>query len=412
MIVQYGGQTPLKLCRALEEAGVPIIGTSPDAIDRAEDRERFQQMVQRLNLRQPANATARSEDEALAASKAIGYPLVVRPSYVLGGRAMEIVYQEEELKRYMREAVQVSNDSPVLLDHFLNCAIEVDIDAVCDGEIVVIGAIMQHIEQAGVHSGDSACSLPPYSLPQHIQDEIREQVKKMALELGVVGLMNVQMAVQGEDIFVIEVNPRASRTVPFVSKCVGESLAKVAARVMAGKTLAEVGFTQEIIPPFFSVKEAVFPFAKFPGVDPILGPEMKSTGEVMGVGDSFAEAFAKAQLGASEILPTAGCAFISVREDDKPFAAQVAGDLVALGFEVVATAGTARVIEAAGLPVRRVNKVTEGRPHVVDMIKNDEVTLIINTTEGRQSIADSYSIRRNALQHKICCTTKIGRAHV
>ncbi len=408
VIVQYGGQTPLKLCRALEEAGVPIIGTSPDAIDRAEDRERFQQMVQRLNLRQPANATARSEDEALAASKAIGYPLVVRPSYVLGGRAMEIVYQEEELKRYMREAVQVSNDSPVLLDHFLNCAIEVDIDAVCDGEIVVIGAIMQHIEQAGVHSGDSACSLPPYSLPQHIQDEIREQVKKMALELGVVGLMNVQMAVQGEDIFVIEVNPRASRTVPFVSKCVGESLAKVAARVMAGKTLAEVGFTQEIIPPFFSVKEAVFPFAKFPGVDPILGPEMKSTGEVMGVGDSFAEAFAKAQLGASEILPTAGCAFISVREDDKPFAAQVAGDLVALGFEVVATAGTARVIEAAGLPVRRVNKVTEGRPHVVDMIKNDEVTLIINTTEGRQSIADSYSIRRNALQHKICCTTTIA----
>ncbi|MDF3935069.1 carbamoyl-phosphate synthase large subunit [Pseudomonas citronellolis] len=408
VIVQYGGQTPLKLCRALEEAGVPIIGTSPDAIDRAEDRERFQQMVQRLNLRQPANATARSEDEALALSKSIGYPMVVRPSYVLGGRAMEIVYQEEELKRYMREAVKVSNDSPVLLDRFLNCAIEVDIDAVCDGETVVIGAIMQHIEQAGVHSGDSACSLPPYSLPKHIQDEIREQVKKMALELGVVGLMNVQMAVQGEDIYVIEVNPRASRTVPFVSKCIGESLAKVAARVMAGRTLAEVGFTEEVIPPFFSVKEAVFPFAKFPGVDPILGPEMKSTGEVMGVGDSFGEAFAKAQLGASEILPNAGCAFISVREDDKPQAVQVARDLVALGFEVVATAGTAKVIEEAGLPVRRVNKVTEGRPHVVDMIKNDEVTLIINTTEGRQSIADSYSIRRNALQHKIYCTTTIA----
>ncbi|AYC31643.1 carbamoyl-phosphate synthase large subunit [Pseudomonas cavernae] len=408
VIVQYGGQTPLKLCRALEEAGVPIIGTSPDAIDRAEDRERFQQMVQRLNLRQPANATARSEEEAIRASKVIGYPLVVRPSYVLGGRAMEIVYEEDELKRYMREAVQVSNDSPVLLDHFLNCAIEVDIDAVCDGTDVVIGAIMQHIEQAGVHSGDSACSLPPYSLPKHIQDEIREQVKKMALELGVVGLMNVQMAVQGEDIFVIEVNPRASRTVPFVSKCIGESLAKVAARVMAGKTLREIGFTAEIIPPFYSVKEAVFPFAKFPGVDPILGPEMKSTGEVMGVGDSFAEAFAKAQLGASELLPTSGCAFISVREDDKPMVAQVARDLVELGFEVVATAGTARIIEAAGLPVRRVNKVTEGRPHVVDMIKNDQVTLIINTTEGRQSIADSYSIRRNALQHKICCTTTLA----
>ncbi|MER0043063.1 carbamoyl-phosphate synthase large subunit [Pseudomonas sp. MGal98] len=408
VIVQYGGQTPLKLCRALEEAGVPIIGTSPDAIDRAEDRERFQQMVQRLGLRQPANATARSEEEALTLSKSIGYPMVVRPSYVLGGRAMEIVYQEEELKRYMREAVKVSNDSPVLLDRFLNCAIEVDIDAVSDGEVVVIGAIMQHIEQAGVHSGDSACSLPPYSLPARIQDEIRDQVKKMALELGVVGLMNVQMAVQGEDIYVIEVNPRASRTVPFVSKCIGESLAKVAARVMAGKTLTELGFTKEIIPPFFSVKEAVFPFNKFPGVDPILGPEMKSTGEVMGVGDSFGEAFAKAQMGASEILPNAGVAFISVREDDKPEAIQVARDLVSLGFEVVATAGTARVIEAAGLPVRRVNKVTEGRPHVVDMIKNDEVTLIINTTEGRQSIADSYSIRRNALQHKIYCTTTIA----
>ena len=408
VIVQYGGQTPLKLCRALEEAGVPIIGTSPDAIDRAEDRERFQQMVQRLNLRQPQNATARSEDEALAHAKVIGFPLVVRPSYVLGGRAMEIVYQEEELKRYMREAVKVSNDSPVLLDHFLNSAIEVDIDAVCDGKDVVIGAIMQHIEQAGIHSGDSACSLPAYSLPQSIQDEIREQVKKMALELGVVGLMNVQMAVQGEDIYVLEVNPRASRTVPFVSKCIGESLAKVAARVMAGKSLQEVGFTQEVIPPYFSVKEAVFPFAKFPGVDTILGPEMKSTGEVMGVGDSFAEAFAKAQLGASEILPTGGCAFISVREDDKPFVADVARDLIAQGFEVVATAGTAKVIEAAGLPVRRVNKVTEGRPHVVDMIKNEEVTLIINTTEGRQSIADSYSIRRNALQHKVCITTTLA----
>ncbi len=408
VIVQYGGQTPLKICRALEEAGVPIIGTSPDAIDRAEDRERFQQMVQRLGLLQPQNATARSEEEAITASKEIGYPLVVRPSYVLGGRAMEIVYDEEELKRYMREAVQVSNDSPVLLDHFLNSAIEVDVDAVCDGEIVVIGAIMQHIEQAGVHSGDSACSLPPYSLPAHIQDEIRDQVRRMALELGVLGLMNVQMAVQGEDIYVIEVNPRASRTVPFVSKCIGESLAKVAARVMAGKTLTELNFTKEIIPPFFSVKEALFPFAKLPGVDTILCPEMKSTGEVMGVGDSFAEAFAKAQMGAGEVLPTSGCAFISVREEDKPFAADLARDLIGLGFTVVATTGTAKLIEAAGLAVRRVNKVTEGRPHIVDMIKNDEVSLVINTTEGRQSIADSYSIRRNALQRKIYFTTTLA----
>ena len=408
VIVQYGGQTPLKLARELEAAGVPIIGTSPEAIDRAEDRERFQQMVERLNLIQPANATVRSEEEAVRAANKIGYPLVVRPSYVLGGRAMEIVYQEDELKRYLRDAVKVSNDSPVLLDHFLNCAIEVDIDAVSDGKKVVIGAIMQHIEQAGVHSGDSACSLPPYSLPAVVQDEIREQVRKMALELGVVGLMNVQMAVQGETIYVIEVNPRASRTVPFVSKCIGQSLAKIAARVMAGKTLDEVGFTAEVVPPYFSVKEAVFPFAKFPGVDPILGPEMKSTGEVMGVGDSFAEAFAKSQVGAGEVLPTEGYAFLSVREDDKPFVADVARDLIELGFEVVATSGTARVIEAAGLKVRRVNKVTEGRPHIVDMIKNDEVRLVINTTEGRQSIADSYSIRRNALQHKVYSTTTLA----
>ena len=406
--MQYGGQTPLKLARALEEAGVPIIGTSPESIDRAEDRERFQQMVERLNLLQPPNATVRSEEEAIRAANKIGYPLVVRPSYVLGGRAMEIVYQEDELKRYLRDAVKVSNDSPVLLDHFLNCAIEVDIDAVSDGKQVVIGAIMQHIEQAGVHSGDSACSLPPYSLPAHVQDEMREQVKRMALELGVIGLMNVQLALQGDRIYVIEVNPRASRTVPFVSKCIGQSLAKIAARVMAGKTLEEVGFTEEVVPTYFSVKEAVFPFAKFPGVDPILGPEMKSTGEVMGVGDSFGEAFAKSQLGSGEVLPTSGSVFISVRDDDKPFVVDVARDLIELGFEVVATSGTAKVVAAAGLPVRRVNKVTEGRPHIVDMIKNDEIDLVINTTEGRQSIADSYSIRRNALQHKVYSTTTLA----
>lgn len=409
VIVQYGGQTPLKLCRALEEAGVPIIGTSPDSIDRAEDRERFQQMVDRLNLLQPSNVTARSEQEAIEGAERIGYPLVVRPSYVLGGRAMEVVYNVEELRRYMREAVQVSNDSPVLLDRFLNCAIEIDVDAICDGDEVVIGAIMQHIEQAGVHSGDSACSLPPYSLSTEIQDEIRKQVKAMALELGVIGLMNVQLALQDYKVYVLEVNPRASRTVPFVSKCIGASLAKIAARVMAGKTLQEIGFTQEIIPNYYSVKEAVFPFAKFPGVDPILGPEMKSTGEVMGTGDSFAEAFAKAQAGANDILPTeGGKVFISVRDDDKALAVNVARDLVNLGFEIVSTSGTAKLIEAAGVPVKRVNKVTEGRPHIVDMIKNGEINLIINTTEGRQSIADSYSIRRNALQQKICSTTTLA----
>lgn len=407
VIVQYGGQTPLKLSRGLEAAGVPIIGTSPEAIDRAEDRERFQEMIMRLGLKQPANATARSQDEALTKAKGIGYPLVVRPSYVLGGRAMEIVYNESELTRYMKDAVKVSNDSPVLLDHFLNAAIEVDIDAVCDGKQVVIGAIMQHIEQAGVHSGDSACSLPPYSLPEKVQDDMREMVVSMALELGVVGLMNVQLAYQDEQIYVIEVNPRASRTVPFVSKAVGVSLAKIAALCMAGKTLEEQGFTREITPRHINVKESVFPFNKFPGVDPILGPEMKSTGEVMGVGETFEEAFAKAASAAGEKLPTGGAAFISVRDVDKDRAIGLARSLNEMGFALVATGGTAEAIRKAGIEVKSVNKVREGRPHIVDAIKNGEIQLIINTTEGRKAIADSAEIRKSALQKKVAYTTTL-----
>jgi len=408
VIVQYGGQTPLKLARGLEAAGVPIIGTSPDAIDRAEDRERFQQMIGRLGLIQPENATVRSHEEGILAAREIGYPLVVRPSYVLGGRAMEIVYDEEELVRYMRNAVLVSNDSPVLLDHFLNAAIEVDIDAISDGKDVVIGGIMQHIEQAGVHSGDSACSLPPYTLPKDVQDEMREAVRKMAIELDVVGLMNVQLAWQGGQIYVIEVNPRASRTVPFVSKAIGVSLAKVAARCMAGKSLAEQGFTQEIVPTYYSVKESVFPFNKFPAVDPILGPEMKSTGEVMGIGDSFDEAFAKAALASGERLPAKGTAFMSVRDVDKPGAAKVAQDLVDAGFKVIATTGTAKALKEAGITVDRVNKVREGRPHIVDAIKNGQVQLIINTTEGRKAISDSAQIRQSALQTKVTYTTTLA----
>ncbi len=410
VIVQFGGQTPLKLARDLEAAGVPIIGTSPEAIDRAEDRERFQQMIERLNLKQPPNTTVRSEEAALAAAQKIGYPLVVRPSYVLGGRAMEIVYKEEELERYMREAVKVSNESPVLLDHFLNAAVEVDLDAVSDGKQVVIGAIMQHIEQAGVHSGDSACSLPPYSLDAETQDKMREMVKRMALELGVVGLMNVQLAVQDGEIYVIEVNPRASRTVPFVSKCIGLSLAKVAARCMAGTSLAEQNFTAERVPDYYSVKEAVFPFNKFPGVDPILGPEMKSTGEVMGLGESFAEAFSKAARGAGEVFPTEGRAFISVRDPDKAGVVSVAKQLLELGFELCATRGTHKVLADAGLACQRVNKVMEGRPHIVDMVKNGDIDLIINTTEGKQAIADSSLIRRSALQNKVSYTTTLAGA--
>ncbi|HSG87950.1 MAG TPA: carbamoyl-phosphate synthase large subunit [Pseudomonadales bacterium] len=407
VIVQFGGQTPLKLVEDLEAAGVPIIGTPPDAIDRAEDRKRFQEMIDKLGLRQPPNQTVMSYAEGLEAGKRIGYPMVVRPSYVLGGRAMEIVYQESELERYMLDAVRVSASSPVLLDHFLDQAVEVDVDAVCDGKDVVIGAIMEHIEQAGVHSGDSACSLPPYRLSAEVQERIREQIKAMALELGVIGLMNVQLAVQGNEIFVLEVNPRASRTVPFVSKCIGVSLAKVAARCMAGTSLVDQGFTKEIVPNYVCVKESVFPFNKFPGVDPILGPEMKSTGEVMGVGDSFDEAFAKATLGAGITLPTGGRVFLSVKDSDKPFVLPVARKLVDLGFTILATRGTRKLLLAAGIESEQVNKVTEGRPDISDELKNRKVDFIINTTEGRQSIADSAVIRRLALQYKVCYTTTL-----
>ncbi len=410
VIVQYGGQTPLKLARALEEAGVPIIGTSPESIDLAEDRERFQKMLHELGLRQPENRTATDPKEALALAREIGYPLVVRPSYVLGGRAMEIVYGEKDLERYMRDAVQVSNDSPVLLDRFLDHAQEVDVDAICDGERVWIGGIMEHIEEAGVHSGDSSCCLPPFSLNESMQEELRRQVRQMALKLGVVGLMNTQFAIQGDDIFVLEVNPRASRTVPFVSKATGVPMARVAARCMTGRSLTEQGIETEVSPPYFSVKEPVFPFVKFPGVDPLLGPEMRSTGEVMGTGRTFAEAFARAQLAAGVAMPRVGQAFISIRDADKERIIPLARDLHRRGFRLVGTRGTSRAIEAAGIPCKLVNKVTEGRPHIVDLIINGEIDFIINTTEGRQAIEDSYSIRREALQHKINYSTTISGA--
>jgi len=411
MIVQYGGQTPLKLARALEANGVPIIGTSPESIDVAEDRERFQKLLHKLGLRQPPNRTARTEAEALAHATEIGYPLVVRPSYVLGGRAMEIVHEQSDLERYMREAVKVSNDSPVLLDRFLNDATEVDVDCLSDGDQVFIGGVMEHIEQAGVHSGDSACSLPPYSLAEDTIAEIKRQTAMMARALNVKGLMNVQFAIQKGDVYVLEVNPRASRTVPYVSKATGLQLAKIAARAMAGRTLADQGITTEIVPPYYSVKEAVFPFNKFPGVDTILGPEMKSTGEVMGVGESFGEAFVKSQMAAGVRLPESGTAFISVKDQDKARAVEVARGLHTLGFKLLATRGTADRIEAAGIPVQRVSKVTEGRPHIVDAIKNGEVQLVINTVEERRNaITDSRAIRTQSLAAAVTFYTTIAGA--
>ncbi len=415
VIVQFGGQTPLKLARDLEANGVPIIGTSPDSIDVAEDRERFQKLLVKLKLKQPPNRTARSAAKALAAAGEIGYPLVVRPSYVLGGRAMEIVHEQSELERYMREAIKVSNDSPVLLDRFLNDAIEVDVDAVSDGKDVIIGGGMEHIEQAGVHSGDSACSLPPFSLSPALQEELRLQTVAMAKALKVIGLMNVQFAIQhgpeGAVVYVLEVNPRASRTVPFVSKATGLPLAKIAARCMAGRTLADQGVTREIVPPYYSVKEAVFPFIKFPGADTILGPEMKSTGEVMGVGETFAEAFVKSQLGSGERLPKSGKVFISLRDADKLPVLDIARVMTGMGFTLVATHGTAKALETAGLAVTRINKVAEGRPHIVDMIKNGEIVFIINTVEEKRSaIRDSYSIRRAALQQRVTLYTTLAGA--
>ncbi len=410
VIVQYGGQTPLKLARDLEAAGAPIIGTSPDSIDLAEDRERFQKLVDDLGLKQPPNCTARNADEALAMGADVGYPLVVRPSYVLGGRAMEIVHGEEDLSAYMDAAIGVSNDSPVLLDRFLDLATEVDVDAICDGERVLIGGIMEHIEQAGVHSGDSGCAIPPFSLDPDVQKVLAEQVVKLAKGLNVVGLMNTQFAIQNNVVYLLEVNPRASRTVPFVSKAIGMPLAKIAARVMVGESLEQQGFVDQRTPEYFSVKEAVFPFIKFPGVDPILGPEMKSTGEVMGVGRTFGEAYAKAQLASGVVLPRQGTALLSVRDRDKEGLVELANVLIARGFELVATHGTAKTLQDAGIECRRANKVREGRPHIVDMIKNGEIALIVNTTEGKQAIRESQSIRAEAVRSNVTYYTTLGAA--
>lgn len=408
VIVQYGGQTPLKLARALEAAGVPIIGTTPDAIDLAEDRERFQQLLQQLDLQQPPNGTVRSVEEGVRLAKVFAYPLVVRPSYVLGGRAMKVVYNEKELVEYMQTTVHVSASEPLLLDHFVADAIEVDIDAVCDGEDVLIGGILEHIEQAGVHSGDSSCAFPAHSLSQSIQEQLREQMRQLAKGLNVVGLMNAQFAIQGEEIYILEVNPRASRTVPFIAKATGLSLAKIAAKCMAGVSLREQGVSEVGVPNYYAVKKAIFPFNKFPSVDPILGPEMRSTGEVMGIANTFGEAFAKGQLAGGQLLPSSGRAFLSVREADKLRLVAVAKRLVEHGFEIVATRGTAQVLEAAGVPCTVVNKVREGRPHIVDMIKNNDIQFVINTTEGEQAISDSYTIRRSTLQKKLCYTTTLA----
>nr|MCH9744617.1 carbamoyl-phosphate synthase large subunit [Gammaproteobacteria bacterium] len=408
VIVQYGGQTPLKLARSLEANGVPIIGTAPDAIDRAEDRERFQKLVQKLNIVQPPNGTVRSVEEGLRLARVFAYPLVVRPSYVLGGRDMKVVFHEQELVNYMKKADHIASDNPLLLDHFLDDAIEVDVDAVCDGEDVLIGGILEHIEQAGVHSGDSSCAFPPHSLSDEVQDKLRQQISMMAKELGVVGLVNAQFAIQGDEIYVLEVNPRASRTVPFIAKATGISLAKIAAKCMVGHTLKQQGFTKERVPNYYAVKKAIFPFNKFSGVDPILGPEMRSTGEVMGIAENFGEAFAKSQIGGGQMLPKHGCAFVSVRDADKAKVVAAAKSLVAQGFEIVSTKGTAAVLQKAGVLCRVINKVKEGRPHVVDMIKNGEIDFIINTTDGELAIADSYEIRCSAVRHKICYTTTLA----
>ena len=410
VIVQYGGQTPLKLARLLEDAGAPIIGTSPDSIDLAEDRERFQSLINELALKQPPNRTASNKEEALRMSDDVGFPLVVRPSYVLGGRAMEIVHNKNDLSEYMSMAVKVSNDSPVLLDRFLDLAIEVDVDIICDGEDILIGGIMEHIEQAGVHSGDSGCSLPPFSLNESTQKILIEQVTKLAYGLNVVGLMNTQFAIQGDDVYILEVNPRASRTIPFVSKATGIPLAKIAAEVMVGKKLKDMGYPKYSFPSYFSVKEAVFPFIKFPGADPILGPEMKSTGEVMGTGRSFGEAYAKAQLASNVILPVKGTALMSVRDRDKKDVIELAKILIARGFRLVATNGTAKTLNDQNIKCDRVNKVREGRPHIVDMIKNDEIDLIVNTTEGKRAIMESASIRAEAVKRNTTYYTTIGAA--
>ena len=407
VIIQFGGQTPLKLSEVLLSNNVKILGTDVDAIDRSEDRERFQSLANQLKLKQPPNSTVRNLEEAIKVSGEIGFPIVVRPSYVLGGRAMELVHTQVELEKYIKEAVEVSDKKPILLDGYLTDAIEVDVDVISDGENIQIGGILQHIEQAGIHSGDSACSLPPYSLSEIVINTIEKQAKKIASELNVIGLMNIQFAVQDNNVFIIEVNPRASRTVPFISKCLGESLVKSATKTMVGKTLKDIGFSNLLPKNYFFVKEAVLPFDKFPAVDPILGPEMKSTGEVMGIGSSFGEAYAKAQRAANKVFPDSGLAFVSVKESDKKYLTNLVPLLLEQGFSLIATKGTAEAINQLGHDAQIINKVTEGRPHIVDELLNNRVNLLINTTEGRQSIEDSASIRRTALQNKLFCVTTI-----